>query len=218
MRFSATIVALIAAGGAASAQDIIVNWDDEDTKRYRDCLTAVQNEPDAAYEMALTWQYESGGMPAMHCSAAALVALGHSKEGAGRLEEAAITPDPIADDVRAELLAQAAAAWMAAEQPEDAIRVLDSALIFRPDSPDLLIDRALALAVLGDFERAAEDLSLSLSERPDDLLALRLRAQAWIELGRFEEARSDVERALKIDPEDIETLLIRGRVRQELGL
>lgn len=205
------------AGAPALAQSAIED-DIADTQRYRTCLQTVITEPDAAYELALTWLYEAGGMPAMHCSAAALAALGHHEEAATRLEDAAITPDPISDAVRAELFAQAASAWMSADDTPAAIEALDSALAFSPANPELLIDRALAHAAAENYQSASEDLSLSLAMRPDDVLALRLRAQAWIELDQYELAKSDVDRALSIDENDIETLLIRGQVRQKLGL
>lgn len=218
IQYIAVLAALWGATTAPAGAQPLGPGDIADGDRYRDCLMKVYTEPDAAYEMGLAWLFEAGGMPAMHCSAAALVALGHHEEGATRLEEAAVTPDLISDPVRAELLAQAAAAWMSAEDPQAAIRALDTALAFTPSDSDLLIDRALAHGALEDFDAAAEDLSLALAYRPSDLVALRLRAQAWLELERYELAEADVRRALDIDEEDIETLLIRGEVRQKLGV
>lgn len=209
-----TITTVFAAPGMAQTA---ADNDIADAQRYRQCLSTVTTEPDAAYEMALVWLFEAGGMAPMHCAAAALIALGHYGEGATRLEVAAVTPDPISDPVRAELLAQASAAWMEAQDIPAAIKALDMALAFAPSDPDLLIDRALAHAAGEDYEAASEDLSRALTIRPDDLLALRLRASAWVELEYYDLAKADVDRALKLDEHDVETLLIRGTVRQKLG-
>ncbi len=199
---------------SALGQDVVADWDVLEAQRYAECLQRTIDEPDTAYELGLAWLYEAGGLPAAHCTAAALMALGQNAEGATRLEEAAITPLPIEDIVRAELLAQAAAGWMIAERPDDARRALTSALSFQPGDAQLLIDRAVAAAVTEDYPAAIDDLTLALSSSPVNILALRLRAEAWLELDRIDQAAADVERALAVDPEDIETLLVRGRVRQ----
>lgn len=211
--FMVGATALLAAPATAQTRD----WEAIARQRYVQCLALVESDPTTAYENALGWRSEGGGAPARHCIAAALIKLGQHAEGASRMEATAAAPDAGDDVIRADLLGQAGGAWLEAGENAEAERVLSQALLLRPGDPDLLVDRALAYALQGQFRSAVEDLSIALTSRPSDLDALRLRANAWAELGRYEEAARDVARGLAFAPNDVELLLVRGRVRQALG-
>ncbi len=223
-----TAVVLAAAGGA-NAQSLYElsrpqptstaprDWDAIARERYVQCLRLVETDPTAAYESALGWRSEGGGSPARHCIASALIKLGQFAEGASRLEATVSAPDAGDEVIRADLLGQAGGAWLQADEPAEAERVLTQALLLRPGDADILVDRAIAYALQGQFRSAVEDLSIALASRPSDLDALRLRANAWAELGRYEDAARDVARGLAFAPDDVELLLVRGRVRQALG-
>ena len=112
------LLACIVWGGTAIAQDSasttlldtsIVADNLEDT--YTRCLTAAQQDPEEGMEMALRWKRLTGGEPAEHCQAIALLGLGDVEEAAKRLEKLADQPTAMAP-VRAGLYAQAAQAWM----------------------------------------------------------------------------------------------------------
>ncbi len=193
------------------------DWDAIARERYVQCLRLVESDPTEAYESALGWRSEGGGAAARHCIASALIKLGQFAEGASRLEATASAPDAGDEVIRADLLGQAGGAWLQADEPAEAERALTQALLLRPGDPDILVDRAIAYAVQGQFRSAVEDLSIALASRPSDLDALRLRANAWAELGRYEDAARDVARGLAYAPNDLELLLVRGRVRQALG-
>ncbi|MCG8441137.1 MAG: hypothetical protein MI723_04935 [Caulobacterales bacterium] len=210
---SSMIVALCASlAGAASAQ--VPDWDRLDRDRYDQCLDRVTADPEAAYEDALIWRGEGGGVPARHCVAMALLQLGHTAEAAARLEAAATAPDGGDSLQRKEILLQAGNAWMIAQAPADAERAFTQGLAFKPGDPDLLIERARAHVEQDRLEAADRDLSDALISRPRDVRALRLRADTRLALGRLEGAESDIAQAVRLAPEDIETLVMRGKVRE----
>lgn len=206
---SAGLLVLLTVSAPASAQRR--DWDLQEQQRYENCLGLIETDPDLAYETAIAWQFESGGPPARHCVASALIALGQYEEGAARLESAAAAPDAGSIDVRAAMLHQAGQAWLSANAPAEAERALTYGLSIAPGNPDLLVERALARGLQHEWAEAVQDLTISLTRRDQDVQALRLRAEANLQLGRYDEADEDVEAALAIDPEDIETLVVRGR-------
>lgn len=176
---------------------------------YRTCMAQVDHRPADAFDDATAWEGLSGGHPARHCALAALVALGHYHEAAQGLEKLA---DRVHADAafKATLLVQAARAWIADDDPARARAVADAALELTPDAPDVLLVRARALALLGGFWEAADDLSRVLYADPRAVEALVLRGAAYRQLGATELALDDLNRALTLDPTHPEGLLERG--------
>ncbi len=193
----------------------------DDRARYADCMAQVETRPKAAFDVATAWEGLSGGHPARHCALAALVALGHYNEAAQGLEK-------LAQQVRADapfkasLLIQASSAWMAADDATRARAVANTALELLPETPDALVVRGLivrarALALLGAYWEAADDLSRVLYAQPKNAEALVLRGAAYRQLDAAELALDDLNRALAITPHHPEGLLERGIVHRLMG-
>jgi len=179
-------------------------------------MAQVAQRPRAAFDDATAWEGLGGGHPARHCALAALMELGQYNEAAQGLEKLA---DEAHGDAafKAKLLVQAARAWIAADQPGQARAVADAALILSPDAPDVLQVRARALALLGAYWEAADDLSRVLYSDPKNVEALVLRGAAYRQLDASELALDDLNRALTLDPTNAEGLLERGNTHRLLG-
>ena len=53
--------------------------------RHTECLQAITEDPQLAYEEAMIWRGDGGGRRAKHCEAMALFAIGQKEEAAHRL-------------------------------------------------------------------------------------------------------------------------------------
>lgn len=190
----------------------------EEAARLADCLSLVESDPEAAYEDGLAWLSAGGRPGARHCTAVALIALGHPDEGAARLEDLANAPDAGGLEERRTYLSKAGNAWLLAGAPEAALVTIDNALKLAPGDPGLLIDRASANLSMERWQQAAGDLDTVLDERPSDPQALGLRARALKELGRYDAALADVEAARTGAPDNIDLLVLRGDIREAARL
>ncbi len=181
--------------------------------QYDHCLALLPDDPEGAESLAEAWQTTGGGDAAGHCLAIARIALGDPAEGAALL-------DRLADNshapgaARAIAFDQASQAWLMAGDATRAFASASAAIGLSPDTPDLLIDHALAAAALERWQDAVDDLGRALDAEPRRADALVLRGSAQRHLGRLDLAREDVDRALGLDPENAEALLERGILRQ----
>ncbi len=186
----------------------------EETARLERCIEMTQSDPEAAYEEALAWIGNGNRPHARHCTALALLALGHEDEAAARLEDLANAPDAGGETTRALYLSQSGNAWLAAGYPGAAVVTLSNALKLVPDDPDLLTDRALAHLALDEASKARIDLTAALALRPGDATALGLRARALARAGRYDAALADIRAARVAAPDDIDLLVLRGDIRE----
>ena len=195
--------------GRDSGRDTGDDWRARERAHYAACMAQVESRPKAAFDDATAWEGLSGGYPARHCALAALVALGHYGEAAQGLEKLA---DRVNADAafKAKLLVQAARAWIAANDAPRARAVADAALGLTPDAADALLVRARALALLGAYWEATDDLNRVLSADPTDAEALVLRGAAYRQLDANDLALDDLNRALALAPTHPEGLLERG--------
>ena len=186
-------------------------------EEYAACMTLAGEDPEAAFEAALSWETLGGAEPARHCAAVALLGLGHHAEAARRLESLAEALGRSRPDLRTGALAQAGQAWLRAGNAERAHAVQSAALDLAPDNVELLIDRGLTLATAENYRAALDDLNQAANLAPDrpDILIFRASAQRF--LGALPEALADVERALLLDPGDPDGLLERGNLRRLTG-
>ncbi len=183
-------------------------------ERYEHCLAMLADDPHGAQGFAESWTSTGGGdAGAAHCLALARIALGDPAAGAALLERIA-GGSAAPGAARAVVFDQAAQAWLMAGAAGRAFAAATEAVTLSPDSPDLLIDRALAAEALARWQDAVEDLSRALEGDPRRPDALVLRGSALRHLGRVTLAREDVDRALALDPDDAEALLERGILRQ----
>lgn len=190
----------------------------EEAARLANCLELVETDPEAAYEDGLAWLSAGGRPGARHCTAVALIALGHPDEGAARLEDLANAPDAGGIDDRATYLTKAGNAWLIAGAPDAALVALDNGLKLKPGDPGLLKDRATARLSLEQWHLAVSDLDTVLNAVPGDVEALELRARAYKELGQYDEALADVAAARSAMPDNIDLLVLRGDIREAARL
>ena len=179
--------------------------------RYEACLERIETDPENAYEDALTWKFDGGGWPALHCEARALVTLGE-EEGARRMEAMGMATDGGNDAMRVLVLAEAGEAWLLAGEAENARRAYTNALSFNEDSAPLWMGRARAALEQDMWSAAEADATAAISYDATLMEAWRARALARLEQGQLDGAESDMSRARQLDPADIETLVIRGRI------
>lgn len=188
----------------------------EGSAEYRTCLTLAKQKPEQGWEEALAWQSLGGGEAARHCAAVALIGIGKHGEAATRLET--LANESVRDDVvRAEMLAQAAQAWIMAGNFTRADSVQRGALKLAPGHPDIMIDHAVLLAQVHHYREAVDVLSAVLRRQPNRVEALTLRASAFRYLDNLTGAEDDINQALKLDPDFPDALLERGMVKRLKG-
>jgi tetratricopeptide (TPR) repeat protein len=188
-----------------------------EAEHYTRCMEAARERPQAAFDEANAWRIAGGGHPAEHCADVALIGLGRYAEAAGKLEALADTMSKGPVELRAQVLDQAGQAWLLAGEPARAATVLSTALALTPDDPDLLIDRAEALAGEKDYGKAIADLDAALKLDPKRVDALVFRASAHRSLEQYDQARRDIDAALRLAPDQPDALLERGNIRGITG-
>lgn len=201
----------LAAGQAGSAQAA-------EAARHKACIERIETDPEKAYETALAWMGEGARPGARHCTALALVALGHEDEGAARLEQLANDKDAGTLGQRAVYLGQAGNAWLLAGAPEAAIVTLTNALKLSPQDAGLRVDRARAQMVLKKWKEANDDLDAADQLSPRDGQTLFLRAKTRKELNRLQDAWADIEAARRAEPDNVDMLVLRGDIREAMRL
>jgi tetratricopeptide (TPR) repeat protein len=192
----------------------------QEQARYAQCLerTGAAQTGDMAveaYEAALAWESAGGGAPAEHCTAIALLRLGHEEEAAMRLE--ALTGQSLfaAPEQTAELLRQAASAWLLAGELARAEAAAGRALEAAPDA-DLAVLRARVRLEAENYAGAEADLTDALARRAGDSGTLALRALARMAQGDLTAALRDAEAAVEADPQNVEARLTLGDVREAI--
>lgn len=208
MRHLAALALLAAVSCVPARAETIVARDE-----YRKCLILAKTKPEDGWEEALAWQSLGGGEAARHCGAVALIGLGKHDEAAKRLETLA-DESRRGPEVKAEMLAQAAQAWILTGNLVRADAALRTALKVMPGHPDIVLDHAVTLGQLNRFDEAEARLAEVLKAQPNRIEALALRASALRYLDRLAEARQDVERALELDPLYPDALLERGMLHR----
>jgi len=192
----------------------------EAERQYKACLTLVRQKPADAFESAMSWRDQGGGLPARHCAALALIELKQYAVAADRLdalgEEAGVTQRQ-RKDLAPELFDQAGNAWILAGEGRKAVASLNAAIKLAPDVADYWVDRARAYQLDGNIERTIADLNhaLSLDPQRDDTYAYRAAARRAS--GDAKGAMDDVETALALNGRNAEAHLERGHLRFNAG-
>jgi regulator of sirC expression with transglutaminase-like and TPR domain len=184
---------------------------------YQNCVAGIDINPADAFEKALAWRSQGGGMQADHCAALALIALDEPGEAATRLDMLARRSDAGTLMERAQLLAEAGNAWLLASQPANAEVALSAALKLTPRDPELWTDRARARAAQMNWDDAEQDLSNALTFDARKPEVFVLRATARKAQGNKVGYKFDVDAALALDPTYPEALVERGIMKQEAG-
>ncbi|MGE0120536.1 MAG: tetratricopeptide repeat protein [Dongiaceae bacterium] len=210
----ALLSALALAMTAPAPQAQADQFDFARQQEYEDCMTLARRVPADGYESALAWESQGGGDPARHCAAVALIGMGHYRDAAERLESLAAGMVEKQPPLAAGAFAQAGQAWTMAGETRRALDAAAAGLKLTPDDVDLLLDRAIAYATLGDFRAAVADLDRAQTLAPERADVLAYRASAWRFLKDLTKARADIDAALSLDPENAEALLERGNIRR----
>lgn len=178
-------------------------------KTYRLCLDTARAYPEQGNEFAGKWVGLGGGEPAKHCQAVAMLGMRAYPEAATRLEDLAQSSKRD-NAVRAGLLAQAAQAWLLAEDTTRAYAAQTSALQLLPGDATLLVDRATILAAAKNYWDAIDDLNAAIAASPNNAEALAFRASAYRMVEAEDLAMEDAERAVAVNPDGLDGLLERG--------
>ena len=203
LRYSFTIVLALWTVTPAAAQEI------KHAERYRDCMATIDKSAEAAFEKGLTWQGLGGGAAAEHCIGAALFALERYEQAAVRLE--ALAQKAIVEtSIKAQILAQAARAWLHLDKLQRADDVISAAITLTPSNAALYVDRAEIAAADNRLSDAIDDLDHSLTLYPIDVDALVFRASALRQTGQTRHALRDSALALELSPTHPEALLEHG--------
>ncbi|NQV98169.1 MAG: hypothetical protein HQ483_00590 [Rhodospirillales bacterium] len=176
---------------------------------YEKCMAEAGRSPGTAYIRALRWRDLGGGNGAAHCVATAMVGMGHYKDAAARLEELAQTArtEPA---IRAQILGQATQAWLLADDPVRAEASATAALALDPDSAELWVDRAQAMAARKDYRGALNDLDKAIGLDAGRADAFVFRATAKRYLDDLAGALADIGEALRLNGDHVDGLLERG--------
>lgn len=201
---------MVSAGNPVGAQ----SEDQEQAARYANCMDLIELDADQALEQAQTWADLGGGDPARHCAAVALLRLGHHAAAGEELEALAASLEQSFAFLQIPILIQAGQAWFLAEDLDRAYAIQTTALAREPNNADLLVDRSMTAAAVGDFDGAVSDLSRAQANAPQRPDILVLRASAYRYLDQRGRAMADVERALAMDPGNAEGYLERGNLRR----
>lgn len=181
------------------------------------CVAFVQSNPKEGLERARLWKDQGGGFYADHCIAMALFQLHDYGEAARRFEELATAMLGMPAPQRAQALDQAGQAWLDAHDPARAKAAFDAALQLGGKNADLLIDHAEALADLGQYWDAIDDLNRAIDLAPDRADAYIYRGTAYRYVDAPELALEDVQHGLKLAPNSPIGLLERGILRRLAG-
>ena len=189
----------------------------DDADRYDACMTRTHSAPQQALDEAIAWSREKGGDAAEHCAAVALIELQRYEDAGKRLENLASAMGKDESAIRAEVLAQAGLAWLLDGSLARAVEAQTAALEIRPDDPEILIDRSIALASAQSYWEAMDDLNRVIERAPDRVDALTYRGTVWRHLDSPELGRDDIARALSLDPAYPPALVERGNLSQLAG-
>ncbi len=198
---------------------------ESEAEKYRKCMALVQSDATEdraeAVKYANDWIFGgedgfSGGVPAGHCKALGLLAMGQAADAAGLLERLADDLTITAKDnpktaqrnnqLKTDIYGQAALAWKAAGDYDKSYMAYSSALSsalqasFPADNHDLLYELYLARGTLQivrrQYKSAIEDLTLAIEKDSRQFGGFLQRAKAYRKKNQFLKARLDLKMAL----------------------
>jgi tetratricopeptide (TPR) repeat protein len=147
----------------------------------------------------------------------ALATAGHFEDAADRLERLANQMRTRPPGLRAEVLAQAARAWLDADQVERANAVITAAIDLAPRDAELFVDRAEILAAARNYWEAIDDLNRVLDIDANRIDALIFRASAYRYVDAIDLAFDDADRAVALAPQNAEAWLEHGIIMRLKG-
>tara|TARA_R110002072_G_scaffold185280_18_gene342117 strand:- start:2717 stop:3523 length:807 start_codon:yes stop_codon:yes gene_type:complete len=198
--------------GSAPAQTPSGQTPPSAAQQYTACMALARSNPEKAIAAAAAWERDGGNEGARHCAAVALLNSGSYQEAARRLESLAATTRRPGKGLKAELLAQAGQAWLIAGRTTEALSAQTRALELAGPEIELLLDRAITRASIGEYWDAIDDLNRAIDRDPQRVDALVFRATAWRKLENLDLAQDDIARAVELAPGHVDALLERGNI------
>lgn len=187
-----------------------------DEERFNACVALIDTDPVQTIDRASTWQIQGGGVPARQCLGMAYGQQGRWASAAAAFEGGARLAETTGDGRAANLWVQAGNAALAANDPAKARNFLDAALargqLIGDASGEAHLDRARALAAIGDLKGARVDLDLAVRDVPADPLAWLLSATLARKMEDLPRARTDIAEAAKRSPDDASVALEAGNI------
>lgn len=206
------VLALTATAGAQTPPGALPATSPSAAKKYTECMALARSTPEKAIGIAAEWERAGGEEGARHCAAVALLNNGDYDEAARRLESLAATTRRPGKRLKAELLAQAGQAWLIAGKTTEALSAQTRALELAGPQIELLLDRAITRASIGEYWDAIDDLNQAVDRDPGRVDALVFRATAWRKLKNLDLAQDDIARAVALAPGNVDALLERGNI------
>lgn len=187
---------------------------DDASERYLDCLTLIESDFEMGRRAAQIWTDEGGGANAQHCLALADIAADFPKLGAARLEGIAQRKDAGDDLVRARLYAQAAEAWLSANETRMAEGAIKAAFEHAPDAGELHLTAAMVHAAGRRHQQVVAAITAAEQAGFISVRGFILRGRANLTLGDTEAAAHDTVAALSLQPTNVDALTLRGDVQR----
>lgn len=184
------------------------------TARHDACIALIAGDVETGRSAARQWATEGGGAPALHCLAVAELAAGYPKLAAVRLSEIAERSDAGDGRARARLYAEAALAFLDANDPSQAEVAVAAAKKIAPVLPELDFVAAKVYAAGEKWPEAESAVDALEKAEMASSEAYLIRARSRRALGRDAEAAEDVAEALNLDPQNLDALVLRGELAQ----
>lgn len=96
-----------------------------------------------------------------------------------------------------------------------AVEILDRYLAYDPDSPDIRRESGRYRYILGDLERAEQDILIALNHRGDDTEVLRILANIYLRTDRADRVEKVLTRLRRVAPNDLEIYKDIARFHRE---
>jgi len=102
------------------------------------------------------------------------------------------------------------AIYTAQERYPEAVGTLETAAAYRSDSPEVLIDLAIAYFYIGQYQMAIKPLSRTLELTPQSSAAHHMLGKTYFMIGEFDKAERELASAQKLSPADYDVLYTLG--------
>ena len=220
-----------------SLMSVFANAADDEAQKYQKCMDLVDSDAGTAVTYANDWIFGAAGkVPAGHCKALGLLALGKAKDAAILLEK--LVDDMVIsgdgdlllakrnDGLKRQLHVQAALAWKEAGDLDKSYMAYSAALsgvvedtshINRVFSYNLYLERGTLQILRGQYKSAIKDFTLAIEKDDRQFEGYLQRAKAYRKKRSYLEARLDLKVALILEAEHPGILLESGILYREQG-
>ena len=100
--------------------------------------------------------------------------------------------------------------YLASSQYQLALKVLEPAQKYRPDSPELLVESAIAYFGAQQYEKALTPALSALALAPDNAGAHQMLGKTYFMLGDLQKSIAELEAAARLTPNDIDVVYTLG--------